>query len=227
MAEVYGVKPKRFTKEWWPYFWMYYKWHTIGIAFVVVSILVTVYQCTHREKFDLTVTYGATANIPQGTVDELEAVFSAMAEDSDGDGNPNVYLEQLNFSNSPGMAETDNALQTKLDIGMTGDDTMLYIFDTVELEIMVQREQSGETYVNVQEWIGDEEFQKLAGEEGKIVYNPDGIPVAVSIAGSNLMKEHNVNSEDMYVLVRMNYKDTEFSQSAQRSAITIAKELLK
>lgn len=227
MAEVYGVKPKKFTKEWWPYYWMYYKWHTIGVLFVIVSILVTVYQCTHREKFDLTVTYGATANIPQQTADELEEVFSAMAEDSDGDGNPNVFLEQLNFSNAPGMAETDQALQTKLDVGMTQDDTMLYIFDTDELAIMLNREQSGETYVNVQEWLGDEEFAKLAAEEGKIVYNQDEIPLAVSIADSSIMKEHNINSENMYVLVRMNYKDTEVSQSAQRSAVVIAKELLK
>ena len=227
MAEVYGVKPKRFTKEWWPYYWLYYKWHTIGVLFVVFAILITVYQCTHREKFDLVVTYGATANIPQQTADELEAVFSAIAEDSDGDGNPNVYLEQLNFSNAPGMAETDQALQTKLDVGMTQDDTMLYIFDTDELAIMLNREQSGETYVNVQEWLGDEEFAKLAAEDGKIVYNQDEIPLAVSIADSSIMKEHNINSENMYVLVRMNYKDTGVSQSAQRSAVVIAKELLK
>ena len=227
MAEVYGVKPKMFTKEWWPYYWMYYKWHTIGVLFVIFSILITMYQCTHREKFDLTVTYGATANIPQPAVEELEAAFSAMVEDSDGDGVPNVYFEQLNFSNSPGMAETDQALQTKLDVGMTSDDTMIYIFDTDELAIMIQRDQAGETYMNVKDWMGDEEFSKLSAEEGKMVSTKDGIPVAVSIADSAIMKEHNINSENMYVLIRMNYKDTEISQSAQRSAIVIAKELLK
>ncbi|MCH5212563.1 MAG: hypothetical protein J1G06_06085 [Oscillospiraceae bacterium] len=227
MAEVYGEKPKKFTKEWWPYYWMYYKWQTIGVIFTIVAILVTVYQCKNREKFDLTVTYGASATIDQSTVDKLEVVFSSMAEDSDGDGHPNVYFQQLNFANIPGTEETDQALQTKLDMGMTEDDSMLYIFDGNELAIMAQRKNSGEIYMNVHDWLDDEEFERLSEEEGKIIFNQEEIPIAVSIADSTIMKEHNINAKNMYVLVRMNYKDEEFPKSAQRSAIKIAKELLK
>ena len=53
MAEKYGVKPKIFTKEWWPYFWMYYKWHTIAILFVGVLAITWIVQCSRNVEPDL------------------------------------------------------------------------------------------------------------------------------------------------------------------------------
>ena len=50
MAEKYGVVPKRFTREWWDYFWMYYKWHTIAIAFVIIAVTVTIVQKINAPK---------------------------------------------------------------------------------------------------------------------------------------------------------------------------------
>ena len=44
MAEKYGTIPKRFTPEWWEYFWMYYKVHTIAITLVILAVAITVYQ---------------------------------------------------------------------------------------------------------------------------------------------------------------------------------------
>ena len=53
MAEKYGVKPKIFTKEWWPYFWKYYKWHTIAILFVGGLAITWIVQCSRNVEPDL------------------------------------------------------------------------------------------------------------------------------------------------------------------------------
>ena len=60
MAEVYGVKPKKFTKEWWPYYWMYYKWHTIIIGFFSITTIISAVQCAMKEHYDLNVVYAGS-----------------------------------------------------------------------------------------------------------------------------------------------------------------------
>ena len=80
MAEVYGEKPKKFTKKWWPYFWMYYKWHTISIVAIAVVIISTVMQCVTAEKYDLILTYLGRLHISQEHIyfsdgDSITALF--------------------------------------------------------------------------------------------------------------------------------------------------------
>ena len=81
MAERYGVPPKRFTKEWWPHYWMYYKWHTIAGAFAAIMIVTTAVQCATREKFDMNVTYTGSVYFPDESIDMLETEMEKYIDD--------------------------------------------------------------------------------------------------------------------------------------------------
>lgn len=71
MAEFYGEKPKRFSREWWPYFWLYYKWHTIGIAVALLIITTTVVDIINRERYDLEIVYLGSQHIAEESLDKL------------------------------------------------------------------------------------------------------------------------------------------------------------
>ena len=72
MAERYGTVPKKFTAEWWDYFWTYYKWYVITILFVVIAIGSTIYGKITEEKFDLTVTYAGNNMYSEEVCDKIK-----------------------------------------------------------------------------------------------------------------------------------------------------------
>lgn len=280
MAEVYGVKPKMFTKEWWPYYWMYYKWHTIGIVFVAASIAITAVQCAMRPKYDLVITYGGTANIPQDTLDEISGELSEYVEDIDGNEQKNVFVQQLNFYNDIANAQIDSGLQQKHDAELTSNNTFLYIYDVDELAIIAGREHSSETYLDVHEWLDEDTLDALeaegafdgvseyvninvdnrkfmrgindvnkqtkyaadADEKGqyfyeiadpdtknynrKVIYTGDGVPFAISLEDSSILRGKNIKTAEFYICVRQNYSDKEDYAAAQRSAKTLANMLV-
>ena len=55
--ERYGTIPKRFTKEWWDYFWYYYKWRVIFILVAVIFLAITCTQCAMRIDYDMKISY--------------------------------------------------------------------------------------------------------------------------------------------------------------------------
>ncbi len=221
MAETYGVKPKLFTKEWWPYFWMYYKWITIGIATAVVVIAVTVAQCATREKYDLTVTYAGLGMFSQDSLAELEKVIEEKAEDADGNGEINVFVQQFNFENTSGGFEIDYGLQTKHDIELTDEITNLYLYDKYELDMMLGRDQASLIYMDVNKWLESEI------DTDRLVYSGDGVPCAVNLSGSAMLEGVEMDTSDIYVVVKDNSKDTDLAQRSLRGAIAAANEMVK
>lgn len=71
MAEKYGTIPKRFTKDWWSYFWDYYKVHTLVTVGIIAAIIITIIQVRSTPKYDLYVTYVGDMYL----TDEKQAAF--------------------------------------------------------------------------------------------------------------------------------------------------------
>ena len=92
MAEKYGTIPKKITKEWWEYFWTYYKWHIIIPFAIILMIVSTIYSQINAEKFDVILTYAGKMNYSQEMTEKLEKELSPLCSDVDGNGKKSLLF---------------------------------------------------------------------------------------------------------------------------------------
>lgn len=130
MAEKYGTVPPKFTKSWWEYFWMYYKWHTIITVFLVIAIASTIYQNVTAPKYDITLMYAGKKVYSEETATSLSEKLSPMCEDVDKNEESSLLFSQLNIDlNTKSDGEYLMAMITKLQLSLAEDDVYLYIMD--------------------------------------------------------------------------------------------------
>lgn len=218
MAEVYGVKPKKFTKEWWPYFWMYYKWHTIGIVFVVCSVAFTVAQCLMRPKIDLSMTYAGHHVFSDEQSAQISADMGEMIDDIDGDGHRNVDFQRYTFIDKPGSEESDYAMQTKLNMEFYNDRSYIFLPDEQIIKVMTNNDYNDDLYMPVTEWA--KEFP-----DESLLYSVDGVPYAVKLTESAYLNSLGYNTE-MYIMLKRNAKDDELERAAYEQSVKIANMLI-
>lgn len=221
MAERYGEIPKPFTSEWWPYYWMYYKWHTIGTLLALLMIIVTAVQCANREEYDVTVNYVGSGYITEETVDKLEIAFEEFTPDIDGNGEKNVFFQQINLGVDEANAEMAYALQTKHDIGLTENTSHLYIYAKDQAELMVGRDNSEDIYVSVDEWFNGEY------DDSMVIKSGEGTPLAVTLKDSRFFEEHGIDSENLYVSIKLCNEENADNIASYKSALVMAEAMMK
>ncbi len=219
MAEKYGTVPPRFTKDWWGYFWDYYKWHVIITVVAVVIAAVTIVQCANRPKYDMTVVYAGHMSYSDKETEKLQEILAQYITDVDGNGKNSVFFQPLMFSDSAGNEEYDYAIQTKLDFTFTDDCTFVYLMDEVEAKLYMQRKKIDETFENTDLYAGDTNAQILRAA--------DGTGYAVNLKDSALLRENEIYCDDLYLLIRVNNENDEKNTQSHEDALKIAKELLK
>lgn len=219
MAEKYGNIPPRFTKEWWGYFWYYYKWRVIGIAFAAAIVIVTIVQCASRPKYDMYITYAGHKAYSDNLVQVMQDSFNEHITDIDGNGHKSVMFRQMTFYENAGSEEMDSAMQTKLDFTFTDDCSYIYFMDRVEAEIYINRESAQRLFADTQEWAKDTDAEILTAQ--------DGTGYAVNLKDSSFFKERELYCEDLYLLIRTNTKDDEKNKQAYEDSLKIAEILLK
>lgn len=104
-----GVKPEELIytppppppstpKGKWENFWYHYKWVTLGVlAAVIVGTILTV-QAVTRVRPDYLICMVMNQPLSQSAVDFLEAEWTALGEDINGDGKVKVTIQPLNVS---------------------------------------------------------------------------------------------------------------------------------
>lgn len=220
MAEKYGTIPPKWTKEWWEYFWYYYKWHTIITAFAVLFVAVTVVQCATKPQYDITMTYAGHKLYSDGEMSRMAEGLEQYIDDIDGDGKQSIFFQQLNFMDEPGSEEYDYASQSKLDIEFGNKRSFIFFYDKSELELMLERESALELYVPVSEWAEEMPDESL-------IYSKDGVAYAVSLENSVFLNENEIYCEDLYIMLRQNYYDDEENALAEENSARIANVLIK
>jgi hypothetical protein len=220
MAEKYGTVPPKWTKEWWEYFWYYYKWHTIITIAVILCIAFTIGQCATRPKYDITMTYAGHKIYSDEEIERASAGLAQYVDDVDGNGEQSVFFQQLNFTDEMGGEEYDYASQTKLDIEFQNDCSFLFLYDSAEMESMIERSSTSDLYVPVSEWADTMPDESM-------LYYKDGVPYAVKLDNSAFLQENDIYSEDLYILVRRNYAKDEANILANESSVRIANALIK
>lgn len=220
MAEHYGVIPKMFSKEWWPYYWMYYKWHTIGTAFAIACILVTAIQCATKEKFDINITYAGSTGFSEETADNAVLALEPLIEDVDGNGENNIFFQQLVMTGMQGQEQMDYAMQVKHDLELSQETSYLFLYDTDEAELMFGRESADDVYMPVDEWLSKEI------DEDRLICSASGTPLAVKLGNSELLGNAGMNTENICVSVRMCYEGDDINKLSQKSAVDIANAII-
>ena len=123
--EVYGVKPKRFTKKWWGYFWYYYKWHTVGVLFACVLIVTSFVECATQTKYDLQIDFITEHGITLEQEEMLAEVIEENIEDVTGNGEKEAFVLSLNMTE--GDAQMTQALTTKLFVELGYTESYVFI----------------------------------------------------------------------------------------------------
>lgn len=218
MAEKYGVVPPKFTKEWWPYFWEYYKIHTIAAVVIVVSVIATAVQCANREKYDLNVTYGGNLSFDTELTPKLEEEFEKYIDDIDGNGEKNVFFQAMTISGLQGYEEYDYALETKLQLEFQMENSFIFLLDKSQMDMLTQGDYAGETFAPVSEWADNV-------DESRLVKAADGKAYAVDISDSKIFADCGLSCKGTYALLKLNLKPEE--KAAYESSKKLLAEIIK
>lgn len=218
MAEKYGEVPKLFTKKWWEYFWDYYKVHTIVVVCALLAVLITVHQVSNRESQDIKVIFGSYFHISEQMQADLELDLEERIADVDGDGEKNLLFVNNGFTDSIEQAEYNSVLEARLLLSLEEDNSFIYIVDKKAAPLLLDIDYCDEMYLNAED-LGVGGADGLKGQNG-ICY---GIP----LKDSSILKKHNIKSDDLYLVLRKNFKDDELTKKAFDCSQNLAKELIK
>lgn len=208
--EVYGTKPKRFTKEWWQYFWDYYKIHTITAIIVLIVIITTISECAHRIDYDLQIDYISENPLFGEVSDNLVALIEDNIDDVTGNGKSEAYIVNLDMGDRNDPQYTQ-AMFTKYSVEMGYTESFVFL---VSKEYADQLSEA-------------EVFEKAESWTSAPSYNG----YCVSLENCSALSEIGVDTSDLYVgVVKMRERDKESEREKnlpkQANGIKFAKFLV-
>lgn len=221
MAEKYGTVPPKFSREWWGYFWDYYKWHVIITVFALICVIVTVAQCASREKYDMHIIYAGNMAFTEEDDLKMEETVLPFVADADGNGEAALNFLPMTISGASGQEQYEYALLTKLDLSLQDDATFIYLFDKSILNNMINRKYVENIFVPVSDWGAE------IADGMDIIKNEAGTAYAVDLTNSSFLNEKGVYCKDVYAVLRQNLKTDELNTKAYQSAVEILREFVK
>ena len=204
--EVYGEKPKRFTKEWWEYFWDYYKWHTIGGIVVLILVVSTIVECANRKNYDLQIDYISEKGLSLQAQDGLVALMEKNIDDATQNGKTEAFLTYLdmNKNNDPQYVQ---AMTTKYAVEVGNTDAFVFLVSKDYADQLLE----GEMLLETKEWCDAEPYMDYF----------------VNLSDSKALKDIGVNTEDLYVCVlKLGDGNSEEKLLKQKNGINFAKFLI-
>jgi len=195
MAEKYGTVPKRFTSDWWEYFWMYYKWHTIATVFVVLLIAITIYQNITAPKYDLTLTYAGPIAFAEKTSQKIEEGLSPLCKDVDENGETSVAFSPLHISMDLADAEYTMAMNTKLQLAFAEDETYLFILDKENAQRYQGEDADDCVFAPLSDWLSTEVSENA-------VFSAHGKGYGVAVSECKFFNDLGIDLKDHYIFMR-------------------------
>lgn len=153
--ERYGEIPKRFSKAWWPYFWYYYKIHTIVIVLLLVAITGTLVQCATKTRYDLSVMYAGSTVYTDESLNNLAAKMSEGVDDITGNDKIDAVVRQLGIAptnTQQAGTEYNYAMSTKLDLEFMSGESYLFLLNKQEADRLIRRDATETVFEEVDKW---------------------------------------------------------------------------
>ena len=195
VAEKYGTIPQKFTRDWWGYFWLYYKWHTISIIFAIAIIGSCVYSSITAEKFDLTLTYAGETHYTDEATEKIESTLSPLCEDIDGNGEASLYFSQLNIDLNSSDTKYLMAMLTKLDFAIGEGETYLFILNKESADRYKDESSGQSAFAPLSDWV-------TADISGLDTYSVNEVDYGVDISNAKIFKDMGLDVSDLYLFMR-------------------------
>ena len=117
-------------------FWYHYKYYAIACSVIVVTLVVSIAQCSNKTDYDYTVVLATdTVEMTSPQIDTLTSELKKYGKDLNGDGEINFLLVDCTSSKGLSDHQTYIAKQQKLQTAlMSNTDVMLFITDEERFE---------------------------------------------------------------------------------------------
>ncbi|MDO4618033.1 MAG: hypothetical protein Q4B31_00755 [Clostridia bacterium] len=175
--EVYGEKPKMFTKAWFGYFWMYYKVWVLLTVLALILMVSFIIDFSTPTTYDMSMMIAGNKVVTEEIKTAVQAEFSKVIDDADGNGEKEILLNDIFFGDSSDPQYL-MAQSTKYTLEMGTGDTCLYIFTKEQADAVLNEEGVDDTFLPVSEYaknVPEDRLMKAMGE-----------PYAVRIDGGEL-----------------------------------------
>lgn len=222
MAEKYGTIPKTFTKDWWEYFWTYYKWYVLVPVFIIIAIVFTVAEKNSLEKYDLTLTYAGSSYFNEDTSAKIEEEFSAYCPDLDEDGEKKISFIQYNFTGETSDIEYEQALNNKLYLSLAEEQNFILIMNKEYAQRFAGDDSASSVFAPLGDWL-DTPY------EGKKVFSANGKTYGIALSEIPFFKELGADYEDHYLFIRFYPRKDQLEDfiDGYEAAIKVANEICK
>lgn len=121
----------RTPREKWDNFWYHYKWWVVAGGFVLLLIIVSVWQISGTVDADYAVTLVTKDTMSTDAIVSLTAELQKYGVDVNGDGQVRVNVENLVLGQSVGgsSAPMESTNNQKLTAYLMAGEVMIYVFD--------------------------------------------------------------------------------------------------
>ncbi len=221
MAEKYGEIPKRFTKEWWKYFWGYYKLHTIVAAFIIIALSATLIEKLTAPKYDLTLTYAGYTVFMDNYIESAQKKLSTDCPDTNKNGESLLNLNVFSFPKDENAdPEYTLAMLTRFSLTVGEEEAFIYVVEKDFLDNYMLSKVNHNSFAKVSDWCNMPVAPDKTLEYG-------GNEVAVSLDGNDILQKAGVPTDNTYLLVRYAPREDQKEQeTAYKSAVEFANTIL-
>lgn len=188
-----AIVPKT-PKEKWDNFWFQYKWHVIAITAVTVVLAVLITQCATRTKYDFEVVYFTYTAVVDEQTEKIADYLQKYAEDINGDGEINIQVVNVSFSNKSGDTQYRYTMMTKLQAMIAGDENaILYITDGESYKYLDEISKGGSLFEDESYKFGEDFYNATQSEQfGKL---PEGLQISCRRISETTMEKRKEAAE--------------------------------
>lgn len=181
-----AIVPKT-PKEKWDNFWFQYKWHVVAIVAMAVVLAVLITQCATRTVYDFKIVYFTYNSALEAQTEKVADYMQNYAEDTNGDGEINIQVVNVSFSESSNNTQYRYTMLSKLQaLIATDSEAILFITDSESYKYLNEISASGALLEGEPFKFGDDFYTATATEDfGKL---PEGLQISCRRIGETTME---------------------------------------
>ena len=198
-----AVLPKTF-KEKLQNYWFHFKWHTIGIVFTLIVLIVMITQCAGRTNWDMQVIYFTYTPAIDSQTNMIGDYLESISKDINGDGEVNISVVNCSVPDGNHNSQYNRTILMKLQAMITAEPTaMLYITDSESVKYF-EVDALSNIFDTEQVQFGENFYEKTTTELGRL---PNGLQIACRrISETTLENDKNaskIHKEAINILTKL------------------------
>lgn len=190
--------------EKWENYWYHYKWHTIGLIFVLICLAYTVFDFATRQSSDFDLTYIGDYMNYEGLSEALCQRYPDIIGDVNGDGKIKAEVNAI-YTNKNIAHDSDLNFWQRIDIDLVNGDSYIYLVDEHLSESFMKRGANG------------------------VIKTKDGFVPYVDVSENKFLKEFLPKDKKVYMFVRKYFQDgtDERTRSLEERSLKLIEKILE